>query len=259
MELRHELERNLKRLRMPGMLSNLETRMQEARANNLGHLEFFSLLVQDEICIREANNLRKRLRAAGFGQEKTFEGFDMHFNEDILPPSLLRDLATCHFVEQRRNLVVGGPPGIGKTHLAKAIAHEVCRRQGTVLFRTTSALLQELLDPVQPQKSDKLLKRCLKADLLVLDDFAFRKLDSKEAELLYRLAEERLCQVSTILTSNRPPQDWFAVFPDPVIGNAILDRLISGAIKIIVTKGRSYRKEGEKPRSFGLTIQEKDL
>lgn len=120
-------------------------------------------------------------------------------------------------------------------------------------------LLQELLDSAHPQRSDKLLKRCLKADLVVLDDFAFRKLDPKEAELLYTLAEEQLSRASTILTSNRPPQDWFAVFPDPVIGNAILDRLVSGAIKIIVTKGRSYRKEGEKLQNSGLTTLEKDL
>jgi DNA replication protein DnaC len=91
----------------------------------------------------------------------------------------------------------------------------------------------------------------------VLDDFAFRKLDPKEAELLYTVADERLGRVSTILTSNRPPQDWFAIFPDPVIGNAILDRFVLGAIKIIVTKGKSYRKEGEKLPSAVLTTQEK--
>ncbi len=131
----------------------------------------------------------------------------------------------------------------GKTHLAKAIGHEVCRRQGTVLFRTTSTLVQELLDPSQPQRIEKLLKCCL-------------KLDPKEAEILYMVADERLSRSSTILTSNRPPEDWFAIFPDPVIGNAILDRFVSGAIKLIVTKGISYRKEGEILPSAVLTTQE---
>jgi DNA replication protein DnaC len=174
MEMHHHLERNLKRLRMPGMLYNLQTRVQEAQENNLGYLEFLRLLLQDELSNREANNLSRRLKAAGFGQQKSFEGFDTRFNEEIFPASVIRDLATCHFVEQRRNVVLGGPPGIGKTHLAKAIGHEVCRRQGTVLFRTTSTLVQELLEASQPQKTEKLLKRCLKVDLLVLVDFAFR-------------------------------------------------------------------------------------
>jgi DNA replication protein DnaC len=258
MEMQHHLQRNLKRLRMPGLLYNLELRAQEARENNLGYLEFLSLLLQDELSNREANNLSRRLKVAGFGQQKTFEGFDMRFNENILPGSVIRDLAACHFVEQKRNLVLGGPPGIGKTHIAKAIGHEVCRRQGKALFRSTSGLVQELLSPSQPLKTQKLLKQCLKADLLILDDFAFRRLDAKEAELLYMLADERLGQASTILTSNRPPEDWFSIFPDPVIGNAILDRLVSGAIKIIVTKGKSYRKEGEKLHTVVLTPEGKD-
>jgi DNA replication protein DnaC len=219
-------------------------RLQEAQENELGYREFLSLLVQDEISNREGNNLKKRLKGAGFGQQKTFEGFDYHFNEEIFPPSLVRDLATCHFVEQRRNLVIGGPPGIGKTHISKAIGHEVCRRQGDVVFRTTQSLLRDLLNQSHSIHSSRLLKKCFKADLLILDDFAFSKLDQKESEMLYVLAEERLGRASTIITSNRPPQDWYAIFPDPVIGNAILDRLISGAIKIFLTKGRSYRKEG---------------
>jgi DNA replication protein DnaC len=113
MELRHHLEKNLKRLRMPAVMDNLDLRVQQAEDSRLGYIEFLSLLVQDEIASREANNLKKRLKLAGFGQERTFEGFDFHFNEPELPSSTIRDLATCHFVEQRRNLVLGGPPGIG--------------------------------------------------------------------------------------------------------------------------------------------------
>ena len=253
MELRHHLQKSLERLRMPGILFNLEMRLQEAQENELGYLEFLSLLVQDEISNREGNNLKKRLKAAGFGQEKTFEGFDYQFNEEVFSPSVVRDLATCHFVEQRRNLVIGGPPGIGKTHIAKAIGHEVCRRQGDVLFRSTGSLLRDLLNHSQPIRSARLLKKCLKVELLILDDFAFRKFDQKESEMLYALADERLGRTSTILTSNRPPQDWYAIFPDPVISNSILDRLVSGAVKIIVTKGKSYRKEGFKVQADMLS------
>ena len=244
MHARHNVEQHLKRLRMPGMLLNLDVRLEQAREGTLGHLEFLSLLVQDEIQSREANNLRKRLRAAGFGMEKTFEGFNFRFNEDALPSSTVRDLASMHFVEQRRNLVLAGPAGIGKTHIAKAIGHDVCRRGVDVVFRKTHSLLGELLDRTSPLHAERLLNRCLKVELLILDDFAFRTLDHKEAELLYTLAEERGGRASTILTSNRPPQDWYAILPDPVMGGAILGRLVSAAVKLIVTKGRSYRREG---------------
>lgn len=256
MELRHQLKNNLKRLRMPAIMDSLDLRVQEAQENRLGYIEFLSLLIQDEIANREANNLKKRLKLAGFGQERTFEGFDFQFNEPLLPSSTIRDLASCHFIEQRRNLVLAGPAGIGKTHIAKAIGHEVCRRQGEVLFRSTSALLQELLDHSQMRRTERLLKKCLKVELLILDDFAFRKLDQKESEMLYILADERLGTAPTILTSNRPPQDWFAIFPDPVIGNAILDRFVSGAVKLIVTNGKSYRKEGFNSASSVLTSLE---
>lgn len=248
MEIKQHLEQNMKRLKMPGMMYNLELRLQEARENQLGHLEFLSLLFQDELLNRDGNNFQKRIKAAGFGVIKTFEGFNFNFNEEALSSSLIRDLATCHFWEQRRNLVLCGPSGIGKSHIAKAIGHEVCRRGENVLFKKTGKLLQELMKLPHNGRAERLFRKCVKADLLILDDFAFRKFDQKESELLYGLADERLGRASTILTSNRPPQDWYGIFPDPVIGQAILDRLASGAVKVITTKGKSYRKEGK----FGI-------
>lgn len=245
MEIKQHLEQNMKRLKMPGMMYNLELRLQEARENQLGHLEFLSLLFQDELLNRDGNNFQKRIKAAGFGVIKTFEGFDFNFNEEALSSSLIRDLATCHFWEQRRNLVLCGPSGIGKSHIAKAIGHEVCRRGENVLFKKTGKLLQELMKLPHNGRAERLFRKCVKAGLLILDDFAFRKFDQKESELLYGLADERLGRASTILTSNRPPQDWYGIFPDPVIGQAILDRLASGAVKVITTKGKSYRKEGK--------------
>lgn len=242
MEMKGQMEQQLRRLKMPGILNNLDLRVAEAQENKLGYLEFLWLLVQDEVLSREANNLAKRIKAAGFGNEKTFEGYDFQFNEEVLSASLIRDLGSCHFVEQRRNLVITGPPGIGKTHIGKAIGHEVCRRAQDVIFRKTHKLLKELGD-VDERRSERIMKKCLKAEVLILDDFAFRRLDQRETELLYTIADERTGRASTILTSNRPPQDWYGIFPDPVIGGAILDRFVSGATKVVVTRGRSYRKE----------------
>ncbi len=241
MEQFHHITESLKRLKLPGMMHNLELRVREAGENNLGYFEFFSLLVQDEIVSRDNNTLEKRLRAAGFGVEMTFEGFDYRFNEAVLPSSLVRDLATCRFAEQKQNLLIAGPPGIGKTHIVKAIGHEMCRRGHDVLFKKTSDLLVALT--ALSTRSDRLLKRCLSIDVLILDDFALRKMDQRESEVFYAIADDRLGKYPTMITSNRPPQDWYGAFPDQVIGGAILDRLISGAVKVIVTNGKSYRKE----------------
>ena len=114
MEKRQELEQALKRLKMPGVWNALEMRLAEARESKLGHLEFLSLLIQDELASREDSMFAMRMKAAGFGAEKTFQEFDYHFNEKALPPATMRDLASCHFVEQRQNLVIGGPPALGK-------------------------------------------------------------------------------------------------------------------------------------------------
>ena len=254
MEQMHQLNDKLKKLRIPGMMNNLELRAKEARDNNLGFVEFFSLLVQDEILNREANNFEKRIKTAGFGIQKTFEDFDYNFNSEIFPAKTIRDLATCRFIENKQNLVIAGPPGIGKTHIIKALGHEMCRRGYDVLFKKTNDLVKKLND--YSSKADRLLKKCVNADVLILDDFAFRKIDQKESEILYTLVDERLGRLPILITSNRPPQDWYGCFPDPVIGGAILDRLVSGAIKIIVNRGMTYRKKN----GFSLNniVDEKD-
>ena len=251
MDITYHLTGNLKRLRMPAVIENLETRLQEAKERNLGYLEFLSLLVQDEIVSRESNNLAGRIKKARIDPQMSFEAFDFHFNADALPPKTIRDLSTCHFLEQKRNLLLCGPPGIGKSHIAQGVGHEACRRGYEVLFSKTHKTLEELSDPLAPKKVKRLWKRITRIPLLILDDFGFRRYSSEEAEMLYAISDERLGSGSTIITSNRPTEDWFSVFPDPVIGGAVLDRLASGAQKLIVEKAKSYRKHGPaRPEGF---------
>jgi DNA replication protein DnaC len=246
MNMKHHVSANLKRLKLPAVSENLEIREREAQELNLGYIEFLSLLIQDEIASREANILQKRMQTGSLNPRFTFENFDFRFNNEALPSQTIRDLATCHFIEKKQNLVFCGPPGIGKTHLSHAIGHEVCRRGDDALFFKTHKLLERLLDTSYPKRAERLWKQCISARLLILDDFGFRRYDAKESELLYELSDERLSRDTTIITSNRPVEDWYGVFPDPVIGGAILDRLVSSAIKLVIERARSYRKEGKK-------------
>lgn len=240
-----DLAADLKRLRLPGMADNLDRRTREAEESKLGYLEFAALLIQDEVASRDSNSFQKRLKTAGFATRMTFESFDFEFNGAVLSAPLLRDLSSCHFVDQRRNLVIAGPPGIGKSHIAQALGHEAARRGVDVVFFKTHKLLDKLApDRLSVRRSQLLTKRCIDAGLLILDDFAFRAYSQAETELLYAICDERLSEGSIVVTSNRPPEDWFAVFPDPIVGGAVMDRLVSGAVKLIVTSGRSYRKEG---------------
>lgn len=244
MNTTHHLISQLKQLRMPGIAENLMMRLREAEENALGYAEFLTLLVGDELANREANILAKRVRNGFLDPRLTFESFDFRFNNNALPSQTIRDLATCHFVERQQNLIICGPPGIGKTHVAHGIAHEVCRRGQDALVFKTHKLLEQLDDPLNPKRATRLWKRCFSTKLLILDDFGFRRYDAKECEILYALSDERLSRSSTIITSNRPVEDWYGVFPDPVIGGAVLDRFVSGAVKLIVERARSYRKEG---------------
>ncbi len=243
--VKDDLITELKRLRLPAMADNLDVRASQAEEGKLGYLEFTQLLVQDELASRESNSFQKRLKSAGVSNRMTFETFDFEFNNAVFPAQTIRDLASCRFIDQHRNLVLAGPPGIGKSHIAHAVGHEAARRGLDVVVFKTHKLLERLApDRFSTKKSQILMKRCINAGLLILDDFAFRLYSQQETELLYTLSDERLQEGSIVITSNRPPEDWFSIFPDQIVGGAIMDRLVSGAVKLIVTSGRSFRKEG---------------
>jgi DNA replication protein DnaC len=234
-----ELQRKLKTLRLGGMLNTLELRRSQAEDQRLGHVEFLALLLDDEIDRRQSKMLAQRLHRAGFEEEKTLEEFDFTFNPQI-PAEQLRNLATCGFVERRESVLLCGPVGVGKTHAAQALGHAACRAGNSVLFSKTSALLRDLAGGRADGSWEPRLRRYLQTDVLILDDFGMREFTPTQSEDLYELICERYRAGSMIVTSNRSPRDWYALFPNPVLAESALDRLVNSAHHVFF-KGRTYR------------------
>jgi DNA replication protein DnaC len=238
---RHLMEQ-LRKLKLGGFAETLELRAAQAHTEEFSHLAFLALMLQDEIERREAKKLAVRLQKASFEEPKTLEGFDFAFNPKI-KRGTVTDLATCRFVENRDHILIYGPAGVGKTHLAQAIGHEACRRGYSVLFVKATKMLRYLFAARADQSWEKSLKKYLHPDLLIIDDFGLTVLTPIQAEDVYEVVTERHLRSSIVITSNRPPQDWVALFPDPVMANSALDRLSHHAHHIMIDEGESYRKK----------------
>jgi len=242
MNIDHHIAQQLKTLRLGGFLESLDLRLTQAREEEFDHLTFLQVMVQDEIERREAKKLAQRLSRASFEQQKTLEGFDFSFNPTV-KRSLVSNLATCIFIEKKEHVLIYGPAGVGKTHLAQALGHEACRRGYEVLFVKSVKMLRSLHAARADYSWEKRIKRFLRPDLLIIDDFGLTALTPTQAEDFYEIVTERHLNSSMIITSNRTPQDWIPLFPDPVMANSALDRVAHHAHHILIEGGESYRKK----------------
>ena len=238
----HHLTEELRKLKLGGFLESLELRLTQAKNDDLSHIAFLALVIQDEIERREAKKLTQRLRQASFEEEKTLEGFDFAFNPRI-KRSTVTDLATCLFIEKKEHVLIYGKAGVGKTHLAEALGHEACRRGYTTLFIKSAKMLRAMFAARADQSWERQLKKYVRADLLIIDDFGLTALTPTQAEDFYEIVTERHLRSSIVITSNRPPEDWVGLFPDPVMANSALDRLSHHAHHIMIDEGESYRRK----------------
>lgn len=253
MTRQHQLETTLRTLKLSGMLETLEARLAQARAGELGHLEFLQVLCEDEIARREAASLIKRVRQARFEATTTLEEFDFAYNAKI-PAAAIRDLAALRFVDKAESVILHGPVGVGKTFVAQALGHQACRAGHTVVFAKTSRLLADLAGGHADRTWGTRLRRWARPAVLILDDFAMRDFTTAQADDLYELVTERMDRGSLILTSNRAPVDWYPLFPNPVVAESVLDRLINTAHHVLMD-GRSYRpnkRPGRRPKDQPL-------
>lgn len=225
MELKHQLTPYLKHLRLSGILETLDVRNRQAVEGKWSYVEFLSRLLQDEVERRAQKQLALRLRRATINTSKTLETFDFQFNPTVNRQQLLA-LAACDYIRQSRNLLICGPTGVGKTHLAQALGQEACRQGFRVLFINTNKMLQHLNGGRADQSWERRLNVYLRPDLLILDDFGLKPLQHPSPEDLYDIINERYEHGSILLTSNRAPAEW----PDLFLESNTTEHLRKGAV-----------------------------
>ena len=221
-----ELQRSLRQLRLGGIAAVLETRLHQAQAEPMAPIDFLACLVSDELTRRADRLLERRRKEAGFRDaNRTLDNFDFSFNPKM-NRSLVFDLATGAFIARHEDALFIGPGGAGKSHLAQAIGHAAIQQGYRVLYRKTHILLEELADSVLDGTRKQYMDSITTVPLLIIDDFGMRKLPQTAAEDLLEIIMRRYERASTLLTSNRPVEDWGKLLGDVAAVSAMLDRLL---------------------------------
>jgi len=241
-ELNQHLTPRLKQLRLSGILDTLEARHRQAVDGHWSYVEFLERLLEDEVERRAQKQLALRLRRAALTTSKTLDGFDWNFNASI-PRQQVLQLASCAYVRRKRNVLICGPTGVGKSHLAQALGHEACRQGFDVLCVNTHKMLQHLHGGRADGTWERRLATYIRPDVLILDDFGLKPLSERMPADLYDVINERYEVGSIVVTSNRAPSEWPDLFGDPLLASAGLDRLAHQAESLVIT-GRSYRAQG---------------
>ena len=239
------IETTLRQLRLSGLAQALPVRLQEAAAARLGHAEFLELILQDELNVRHQRQLAKRTKAADFRALKTLEDFDWQFNPSISRRQIF-ELAAGQYLRENKDILFLGPPGVGKTHLAQALGYEAIKQGKDVLYRSIFDLVRDFMRDEAFNQQDKVLRRYLKPDLVIIDDMGLKALPKQSGEYLLEVIMRRYENRSTIMTSNRPLEDWGKLLCDVPTAGAILDRFLHHAIALAIS-GRSYRVKDSLP------------
>ena len=238
-----DLTRTLRALKLSGLTHTLPERLTLARQRKMGHAAFLELLLSDEVSRRESRSAMLRARTAGLDPTMRLDTWDEP--DDLqYDRMLLSDLTSLRFTDAGHAVVILGPVGVGKTHLAAALGHIAVRRRITVHFARADKLFTRLRAARLDNTLEAEMRRLARVDLLILDDFALRPLAATETNDFYELIVERHRKASTIVTSNREPAEWLTMMSDALLAQSAVDRLTSGAHTLII-EGPSYRQRDQ--------------
>ena len=251
--MNNSLMMTLKQLRLSGLAETLEIRLQEAGGNHLTHAEFLELILQDEVLVRKERQIARRVKSAAFRELKSLEEFDWSFNPS-LKKSEIYELATGRFIEQRRDVLFCAPPGTGKSHIVQGIGYQLIKLGYLVHYRSIFDVVRDLLHDEAMDGHDRVMSRYLKPDLLIIDDFGMKQLPKRSGEFLFEIVMRRYETRSTMMTTNRPLEDWGKLLGDVPTATAILDRFLHHA-EIISFSGKSFRLRNRAGNSKPATGQ----
>ena len=233
------LSDKLKYLRLSAIGRTLETRNQYALEHKLSYVEFLELLIEDECTNRQANAYRQRLAKSKLSEQKTLDNYDFSYQPE-LDKRLVQELAGCRFIDQKKNIIFMGKPGVGKTHLANAIGLAALNQGYKVLFAHANSLIDKLNRSRADHSYQRILSNVIQADLLIIDELGFRKIPQQGIGDFFEIIRSRYEQKPIIITSNRNFEEWGEIFGDAVLASAIIDRMVHHAYVFKIT-GSSYR------------------
>jgi DNA replication protein DnaC len=240
------LSKHLRNLKLSGVAKTIEVRNEQAIKEKLSYMEFLELLIEDEFANRKDNSYKKRFQKAHFPFTKTLEEYDFNF-QPTLNRQELYNLATCEFVRKRENVIFIGPPGTGKTHLSVSIGIKALQQGYKVIFTTVSDMMSTLFESKADNSYAQKLKHYLSADLLILDELGFRKLNEHIVDQFYEIISKRYEKGSLIITSNKTFDEWGNMFWDSILASAILDRIVHHC-HLVLIKGESFRMKKQKEK-----------
>ena len=233
------LQTTLRSLRLGGMAETLPIRCQEARANELDYEEFLKRLVDDELSKRKNNLINRRVKAARFPATTTLENFDFSFNMSISKKTIMALMSTA-FITKQQNILLVGPPGVGKTHISLAIGYAAVCNGYSVFYRSYFDLVADMAEALRNGTRKELVSKLVGYNLLIIDEFGMKSMPQNAADDLLEIVHRRYQTASTIIATNRPVADWGAILGDVPATSAILDRFLDNA-ELIQIKGRSFR------------------
>jgi len=234
-----EILKKLRKFKLSGVAKTLESRNKYAVENQLSYIDFLQLLLEDEESNRQNNSFKKRFSKSKLDSYKTLSEYEFSYQPELNKKKII-DISSCRFIDERKNIIFMGNPGVGKTHLANAIGLEALKKGHKVLFAHANDMVSKLSSSKGDGSYFSVLKDYLNVDLLIIDEVGFKKIALNHVDEFFEIIRQRYENKSIIITTNRPFEEWGNIFGDVVLASAIIDRLVHHAYIFKIT-GESYR------------------